>query len=92
MTGCPTLGCPCLNTRWGPLDASEVDGDDMDVSAVLRRRGEPGAGADLTPHDRFRVFVELDARGWSAQRIAETLGCTARTIVRWRRYRELAEV
>lgn len=58
----------------------------MDVSAVLRRRDQPGApGAGLSWHDKFRVFLILEQRGYSARRAALALGCADRTIVRWRR-------
>lgn len=57
----------------------------MDVSAVLRRRDQPGApGAGLSWHDKFRVFLILEARGYNARPIARALGCSDRTIVRWR--------
>jgi len=64
----------------------------MDVSAVLRRRDQPGApGAGLSWHDKYRVWLRLEERGYSARRAAQALGCSDRTIVRWRRKLEATE-
>ncbi|AWY07309.1 hypothetical protein SEA_ARACELI_70 [Streptomyces phage Araceli] len=88
---CSVPGCPCLlNWRGYPpgtaYECRTVDADDMDVSAVLRRRDQPGApGAGLSWHDKYRVFLRLEERGYSARRAALALGCSDRTIVRWRR-------
>ena len=88
---CSVPGCPCLvNWRGYPPGTTwrerQVDADDMDVSNVLRRRDAPGApGAGLSWHDRYRTFLRLDERGYSASRIARTLGCTPRTVIRWRK-------
>ncbi len=97
MRKCDLPGCPCLDNWRGytgvPKDSREVDADEMDVSNVLRRRDEPGLpGAGLSWHDKYRVFLRLEGRGYSARRMALALGCADRTIVRWRRKLEQAEV
>lgn len=95
---CTEPGCPCLDNwrGWPPGTLKPdrtVDADDMDVSNVLRRRDAPGSpGAGLSWHDKFRVYRRLDERGYSAARIARTLGCTPRTIIRWRKATRLTEV
>jgi DNA-binding NarL/FixJ family response regulator len=38
----------------------------------------------LIPAERAAAVARLDRRGWSAARIAEHLGCTQRTVTRWR--------
>jgi hypothetical protein len=94
---CKLPGCPCLDnwrdhpgrTPW----AREVVADDMDVENVLSRIDEAEvSAAGLSWHDRYRVFLVMQQEGYSARRTALTVGCTPRTIVRWRRKLEEAEV
>lgn len=89
---CPLPGCPCLSNRRQGWPTFDVLSDDLDVDSVLSRTGEPGAGRGLYWHDKFRVFLALEEQKYSASRIALTLGCTPRTVVRWRsRRREMAQ-
>lgn len=58
--------------------------DDYDHVAVLRavlgdRR------IRLAPAEKVEVVERLTARGWSAQQVAEHMGCSGRTVVRWRK-------
>lgn len=91
---CPlTPGCPCMGNIRPVHRRREVDTDEMDVSAVLRRRGEPGVGAGLSWHDQYQVALTLSEKGFSSRQLSETLGRSERTIVRWRaRARTTTEV
>jgi hypothetical protein len=87
---CSVRGCPCFY-HWKPGHPVRPErADDMDVSVVLARKEEPGIGCGLSHHDKYRVFLRLEEHGFSARCTALTLGCTPRTIVRWRsRVRDL---
>lgn len=75
----PRVGKPPPSGRRGYI----TDPDEYDHAAVLRTiLGDKTLR--LAPAERAEVAARLTARGWTAREIAAHVGCTERTVVRWR--------
>ena len=66
-----------------PPPAHEID------EVAVDRAVSGDRAVTLNPAELQAAFQQLNARGLPARRIAETLGVSPRTIIRWRRGRQV---